>query len=186
MEKHVVKVLDATIISSFLHDIASTDMFERCDKLYELVTTTDVSEEIKMRPASKHGPKKKTRLVSSYLLDGKERELLDYLSTRYPGLHIGELSTLVLAASRYASSGKKCYFITDDNLMRKSIEKIKTDPIFQNYVGNVSISCTGTIGLLLHLCEKGTIDHQERIKIADDIENSTFYCPMELLKRLRG
>jgi predicted nucleic acid-binding protein len=186
VEKHAVKILDATIISSFLHDIQSIDMFERCNRSYELITTNEVSDEIKRTPSSKSVPRRMSRLVTPIELNENEKKLLDYLSARYPGLHAGELSTLILTASRYASGPQKYYYITDDNLMRKSLKRIESDPVFQDFVGKVTVLCTGTIGILLHLCDNGTISSSERAQITDDLEHSTFYCPEELLKRLRG
>ncbi|QLH74974.1 MAG: hypothetical protein HPY73_05665 [Methanomassiliicoccales archaeon] len=186
MENRTVKILDATIISSFIYDISSLDLFERCEKSYDFITTEVVSDEIKRTPSSMKGLRRKSGLVRPIELNEKENELLAYLSARYPGLHSGELSALILTASRYANGPQRYYYITDDNLMRKSLKKIEKDPVFQEFVGNVIISCTGTIGFLLHLCNKGIISSSERLQIAEDLEQSTFYCSEDLLKRLKG
>lgn len=181
----VVKILDATAISAFLYEIRSVDVIDRCRTVYELVTSREVVEEV-MRYQRSTSVSRMSLFGTAESLNSKELALMNYLEVRYPALHRGELSSFIIAI-RYAKAEKSYYFITDDKAMRNSIEKILRDEQVIEMAGaKIIIKATGTIGLIIHLGEKGCLRKDERESIADDLLTSTFRCTPWLIQQLKS
>jgi len=181
----VVKILDATTISAFLYEIRSVDIIDRCRTVYELVTSREVVEEV-MRYQRSTNVSRMSSFGTAEALTSEEIALMNYLEVRYPALHRGELSSFIIAI-RYAKAEKSHYFITDDKAMRNSIEKILRDEQVIEMAGaKIIIKATGTIGLIIHLGEKGCLRKDERESIADDLSTSTFHCTPWLIQQLKS
>lgn len=184
-----VKILDNTVISASLKEISCLNLLERCSIRYQIVTSQEVYEE------SERGFKGAFLLISGdsmqiQNLSGNDLyvHLLNYLETRYPYLHTGELSSFLLALLAFELKHLKYYYVTDDNRAKKFIQGIHEDKYFIRQVGIDfgKINVTGTIGLIRRLKDHGIINSQEINQIISDLETSTFYVTPELIKYLRG
>ncbi|GEM_PF-694958 len=183
------KILDNTVISAFLKEIPSVDLFEKCNSEFHLITSEKVHSE-----ASKFFSKDKIAYSHVKVVKVKTRKakrLLEYLKNRFPYLHEGELTSFVVCLYKYKLQNKKYFYVTDDLRMKKVISQIFSESDLKKYydktMGSVddSFNFTGTIGLIIRLCEKGRISDLEILKIINDLRSSTFYVSEKLLKRLR-
>ncbi len=182
------KVFDTTFISACLNEIQSIDLFRRCLRIYKLSSSFEVVEELKK------GFSKKVigRLFEDILIHNLTRnaeycQLLTYMKRRYPYLHIGEISSFLIAVIAYKIAGKEYYYITDDGKMRKVIKRLSEDVLFSDLLKFPfeNFNVTGTIGIIKKLYERGAISNSEIEKIIIDIKNSTFRIDEKLLDNLR-
>lgn len=189
METITIKVLDNTFISACITDINSKDLIEICCTNYNLVVSQEVREE-SLDYSDKALMKKYYEKITVIDMSNSEKynELLEYLTSRYPNLHKGELSTFLIALLEYELKGKNYFYITDDQGMRKSIEKIKQDSIFSRKLGvNVpNFRFSGTIGLIKRLRARNLLNLSEIEKIIDDLKNGSFYLNPSLIEYLRN
>ena len=184
MARRVAKILDATTITALLCEIKSVEIIDRCKDVYDLIATEEVLDEIFRSGRLIHSSLDRHFMVES--LDHSEFKLMNYLEVRYPALHRGELSSFITAA-RYAKKCVPSFFVTDDRAMRNSITKMLDSEEFIKFAGTkVTIKSTGTIGLLIHLGEKGHLCKDERERIADDLSTSTFRCTPQLVLHLKN
>ncbi|HNR44658.1 MAG TPA: hypothetical protein PKH80_05780 [Methanofastidiosum sp.] len=189
MESVTNKILDNTVISVLIRDILSCSIIEICSQVYPLVTSKEVFHE-----TSKYPDKNKVSKIYTMIKvldnegDTNYKKLLAYLESRYPYLHKGELSTLLVAILNYELVGRKYYYVTDDGRMRKTLPKITQDTLFLDILGKSlnKINLTGTIGLIKRLFDKGMISPEEIESIIVDLGKGDFYITPELLNHLRG
>ncbi len=181
------KIFDNTVITAFLKEIESVDVFKIAVENYNVLISVEVFEEFKngfdKNFFEKHIPFFKVKDLRE---DSFYNSLFDYFSERYPFLHSGEVSSFLLALLEYHLKNKEYYFITDDNKMRKTIRKLSDDKLFYSkfkiFINSFNI--TGTIGLLKHFCNKNFIDKNSIKKIILDLKKSTFFVTEDLLKNL--
>ena len=182
------KILDNTVISAAVNEIKCIDLISISSQAYSLKASFEVYEEVSrgilkedFKKINKHIEKVDCRRHVNY------RELFEYLSARYPYLHKGDISSLLLALLGHAVTGKKYYLVTDDRRLRKKIPEIleseKVRDSLKISVGKINM--TGTIGLIKRLCEKGFIEPEKIEQIIKDLENSTFRITADLLKELK-
>ena len=189
METVTTKILDNTFISACVVDINSKDIIAVCNKKYNLMAPHVVYKE-SLDYSDREVMKKCYEKITVIDMTNSEKynELLLYLINRFPNLHEGELSAFLVALLEYELKGKSYYYITDDQGMRKSIQKIKQDELFIQKLG-ITISnfnCSGTIGILERLLKGNLLDVDDLNLIVDDLENGSFYLNPALIEYLRN
>lgn len=182
------KIVDNTFISACIRDIVSVKLIQVCANSFNLATSKEVyNEAIAHWATSVVDLEYKNIQIYDMNKDKNYLSLLNYLRSRYPYLHDGELSSFLVALLNYDIQNKKYYYLTDDGKMRKTIPKIMNDTIFLQFIGKSlnSFNYTGTIGLLKRLFEKKTISQEEISKIILDLKNGDFHITPELIKYLK-
>jgi predicted nucleic acid-binding protein len=83
--------------------------------------------------------------------------------------------------------GIENYVVIDERLARKIVSKVHTSPELIKIICSTipPIKCTGTIGIVKHLYDKGVLSKEECQKIAYDLESSDFRITDELLNLIR-
>ena len=188
MEKVTTKVLDNTVITASLKEINYIDLIKKCSERYKMCTTSEVMKECEEGFESKTFQKYSGLITIQDLTSDKEYvRIVEYLLERYPYLHIGEISSFLLALLKYELKNELYYFVTDDNRMRKVVLNIHKDILLLSKIGHniTAFKITGTIGLIKRMCERGIISKEDIGDIIRDLENSTFYITPELTKYLR-
>ncbi len=186
MENRTTKILDNTVITAFLKEITSIKIIDRCP--YYLITSKGVSKECEKFDKEfleKFGGK--LSIVNPTNKNFFE-ECYEYLQTRYPYLHKGEISTFLLALLEFYLKKRKYYFITDDNKMRKVILNLDSDETFLKIIKiNVfkEFNISGTVGLIKRLYVKKTINEKELNLIIEDLKKSSFFITKELINFLK-
>ena len=187
MENKTMKVLDATVISADIKEIKSVNIIESCLMQYDVVVPEDVKKECERAFGKVCCVFLKGAKI--YTPDGKDYESLkDYLKRRYPYLHSGDLSSILVAALESIVRGRNCYFVTDDGALKKVVEsKLPEDEEFHMLLGKSfeKINVTGTIGLLRRLNERKILSCEDIIKAARDIPKSSFRATKELVRFLK-
>lgn len=188
MEKVTTKILDNTVIIASLKEIKCIDLIKKCSERYKMCTTIEVMEECKEGFENTTFQKYRDLINIQNLTTNKEyAAIAEYLLERYPYLHIGEISSFLLALLKYELNNISYYFVTDDNKMRKVVANIHKDTLLSAKLEYdiSSFNITGTIGLIKRMYERGVISKEDVKKIIDDLKNSTFYITPELIKYLR-
>ncbi len=182
------KILDNTVISAAINEIKSVNLIAISGSIYPLKMSSEVYDEI---CAGFSG--KRLEIIEKYIekIDGRRHEkyqsLFEYLSKRYPYLHKGDISSVLVAILEYALQESDYFLVTDDSRLRKKIPEIlqleKVKECLDREIE--SLNYTGTIGLIRRLCEKGIISESELETIVYDLKNSTFRVSDELLEELK-
>ena len=176
------KVLDNTVLSAFRNEIHSVDVMTVLTSEYPVVITDAVMTESMAKKGGRPIPDM-VRIMSSNDVE----EAASQLRKRFIKLHIGECTAI--AQSVYLTKGGvENYIVTDDGTARKIINSIggsiNVDDIFGFPVRKINLA--GTIGLVIHLYQRGLLTGKECSRIADDLEDSTFRVSRHLLKMLRN
>lgn len=183
------KILDNTVISASIKEITCLDFIELCSKIYHIETSLEVFHEAN-RGFNRVATNKRFGCIRVIDLRDNEqyRSLLDYLKSRYPYLHDGEISSFLLALLEYEKKNKEYYYVTDDQSMKKVVTNLKNDKLFYQNSGFMfsRFFITGTIGLLRRLLDRGVISKKEIEDIIKDLRNSSFYVTTDLINYLRG
>ena len=185
----VTKIFDNTAISAFINEIPSIEMLKVCSRYYRLTTSIEVYRE------AFAGNDKET-LNSCFtdiaVVDKKHEKIyhsiMTALSDRYPYLHKGDISSLLLAYMDYAIPGKPYYYVTDDKTLRKKIPEILSSDALKSLAKkNIQkFNMTGIIGLMRHIADNGNLSESEIDLIITDLKRSTFYVTEDLLSYLRS
>lgn len=185
----VTKIFDNTAISAFINEIPSIEMLKVCSRYYTLTTSIEVYRE------AFAGYDKET-LNSGFtdiaVVDKNHEKIyhsiITALSDRYPYLHKGDISSLLLAYIDYAVPGKPYYYVTDDKTLRKKIPEILSSDALKSLAKkNIQkFNLTGIIGLMRHIADNGNLSESEIDLIITDIKQSTFYVTEDLLSYLRS
>lgn len=184
----VTKIFDNTAISAFINEIPSIEMLKVCSRYYTLTTSIEVYRE------AFAGYDKETLnscLTDIAVVDKKHEKIyhsiMTALSDRYPYLHKGDISSLLLAYMDYAVPGKPYYYVTDDKTLRKKIPEILTSDALKSLAKkNIhKFNMTGIIGLIRHIADNGNLSESEIDLIITDLKRSTFYVTEDLLSYLR-
>lgn len=98
---------------------------------------------------------------------------------------MGEISAIA-ASILLTKDGFDNYVVTDDNVARKSIERLSSDTMFWNTVGlgPVEIKYAGTVGIILKLKSHDMVDPSECKLISIELRDSSFRVPDYLLRLL--
>jgi predicted nucleic acid-binding protein len=187
MEALTTKIVDNTVISASIREINSIDLIEVCSSNYYISTTVEVFNETR-KGFNKTLIDRIYASIELYELKNKDYEdLLNWFEVRYPYLHIGEVSSFLLAVLEYAIKSKKYYYITDDNKMKKTIKFLLKDERLIEKLGTRlnKFNITGTIGLIIRLKERGLVSRNEMENIIKDLNSSSFYITSELIEELR-
>ncbi len=182
------KVMDNTIISTSLKEIKCVNLIKKCSERYTIATSYEVYlESCKGFSETLLKELYKTVVVRNLTDDKRYILLIDYLQTRYPYLHSGELSSFLLALLDYELNRKEYYYVTDDNKMKKVISKMGEDDLFSEKIGSPikTFNVTGTIGLIRKLYENGSLSTEDIERIIEDLKNSTFYITPDLISYLK-
>jgi len=166
-------------------EIRSVALLPPCTRRYRVVISEEVREELG-RAKSFHAETLLRGIAVLRNTHPARERLLTYLSNRYPYLHTGELSSFLLAVTVFSAEGQRCFFVTDDGRMRKSLPKLLEDSELKGALGvrALSLEHTGTIGLILRLAETGSITPEERLLVCSDLKRSSFRCSKDILNRL--
>lgn len=182
------KIIDNTVISTSLKEIKCVNLIKKCSEVYAISTSSEVCEE-SYKGFSEAILKELYKIVVVHNLTKDERYLLlmDYLQTRYPYLHNGELSSFLLALLDYELKRKEYYYVTDDNKMKKVISKIGEDELFSKKIGSQikNFNVAGTIGLIRKLYAHGALSKGDIERIIEDLKNSTFYITPDIIGYLK-
>ncbi|AKB51121.1 hypothetical protein MSBRW_1868 [Methanosarcina barkeri str. Wiesmoor] len=189
MENVTTKILDNTFISACVIDINSKDLIKVCNKKYSLVASHVVYKESLDYSDKELMNKCYEKIIIVDMTNSeKYNELLEYLKNRFPNLHEGELSAFLVALLGYELKGKSYYYITDDQRMRISIQKIKQDKLFIQKLGAAisNFNYSGTIGIIKRLSMGKLLDTDDLKQIINDLENGSFYLSPALIEYLRN
>ena len=182
------KILDNTVISASVNEIKSINLIAISGSVYSLKISSEVYDEISVGFS-----RERLETIEKYIekIDGKKYEkyerLFEYLSKRYPYLHKGDISSVLIAILAYALQGLDYYLVTDDSRLRKKIPEIlQLEKVKESLGMEIDrLNYTGTIGLIKRLCEKGVVSPSELENIVYDLKNSTFRVNDELLEELK-
>lgn len=185
----VTKIFDNTAISAFINEIPSIEMLKVCSQHYTLTTSVEVYREA----LAGYDRETLNSCFSEITVIDKNHEkiyhsLLTVLSDRYPYLHKGDISSLLLAFMDYAVPGKSYYYVTDDNNLKKKIPEILASDILKSLTKkNIQkFNMTGIIGLMRHIANNGNLSESDIDLIISDLKRSTFYVTEDLLSYLRS
>jgi hypothetical protein len=181
------KVLDATILSASLGEIRTVDLVGAASGCYPLRTTAHVRLELEAR-----FPKQAVEDTFDHIgVDDEDPgDAIDRsapVCARFPYLHLGELTSFLLALTDYELKGLPYYYVTDDLRMRRSIPNILASEEFIGLIGKrlTTVRLTGTIGLIRRLHQRGRLSREELRGIIRDLEESTFRLTPEVMSHLR-
>lgn len=182
-----LKVLDSTAISAALFEIESVDLLSRCCLNYDLITSPTVMAELaaSTRSSAWNGYE---RLISVERVSDYDPTILAAdLAKRYLSLDEGELTAYLVALRRSVITGDQVIFVTDDNAMRKNAKKVAQDHLVTDSLGSkFMVKDTGTVGLVLRMAERELLSDGEKVRIADDLDASTFRCDKQIIDKLRA
>jgi predicted nucleic acid-binding protein len=190
MEMTVTKIIDNTVITAGLSEIESINLFDICSTVYKLATSSEVyAEAVDGFDEQELNLKCKSLLVLDLARDSKYINLKTFLQNRYPYLGLGEISSFLVALLEYEIQNRAYYYVTDDQRMRKVIAALERneDLLFIKALGGkiARFKDTGTIGLLIKLCQKGTLSSDSVDDIANELERGTFRITPDLTKQLK-
>ncbi len=174
------KILDNTFLAAARGDIVCTDIMGVVESCYNVAITSDVKCENEVRHGSlKYPINEEYENLDSY------KKLYDMLKRRNVWIGKGELSSL-LRSIFMTHDGIDNYLVTDDGKAREFIRGVHNDPDVIKILGFVpeEVKVVGTIGLIVHLKEKGRISQEVCHQIRLDLENSTFRASRNLLELL--
>ncbi len=173
------KLVDSTFIFAIRNDIKSVNLLPRVCSRYDLITTKEIESE-----------STKTVFPREYIdvrtFSSEKYEILKKtIFRKHPQLHMGEISAIA-ASILLTEGGSNNYIVTDDNVARKSIERLSSDTMFWNTVGldPVEIKYAGTVGIILKLKSYGMVDLSECKLISIELRDSSFRVPGHLLRSL--
>ena len=186
----VTKIIDNTVITACLSEIESINLFDVCSTVYQLATSSEVyAEALDGFDAHEMNRKCNSLQVFDMANNRKYVSLKTFLQNRYPYLGLGEISSFLVAILEYDLQNRAYYYITDDRRMRKVIDALERneDLLFIKVLGGkiAHFKDTGTIGLLIKLCQKGTLSKDRVSGIADELERSTFRITPDLTTQLK-
>ena len=175
--------MDNTFVSCLAHDIKCENIFPLLQNNYQFAITEDVVSE---------GVKRFNEIVEQihqnvkvFSFDDKCKEINSYLMKRYPGLDLGE-STTIVASIMMTRSGFENYIITDDYGARNTIPKLHENLQLEELLGFpvVPIRYTGTAGFLIHMKKNRKIAADLCVKISKDFRSGSFRLPSALIDEL--
>jgi len=186
---NVTKIFDNTAISAFINEIPSIEMLKVCSQHYTLTTSVEVYREA----VAGYDKETLNSCFTDIAVVDKNHEkiyhlIMTALSDRYPYLHEGDISSLLLAYMDYAVPGKPYYYVTDDKTLRKKIPEILTSDALKSLAKkNIQkFNMTGIIGLMRHIADNGNLSESDIDLIIADLKQSTFYVTEDLLSYLRS
>lgn len=165
-------------------EITSIDIFHKLIDIYEIRTTPHVAGEC-MNSRNVH----MTQLMKEIFISNENETLFNdvfnMIRRRYSNMGAGETASIAESVI-LTLKGIENYVVTDDALARKVVLKLCNDLELEEIVGTkISINCTGTIGIIKHLMDKGIVKLEEGKSIAHDLENSGFRVTDQLLDLIR-
>ena len=179
------KILDNSAVSSLGKEITSIDALGIVSSEYEILLTNSV-----LRECKNLGDNALFNRVSKYPLAVKEdlrfKNLTEAIGRINFRLGPGEINTIA-ASIILSSQNIDNYVVIDESLARKIVKTIHTNPNITEIMGcKISpVNCTGTIGIVAHLRDKGILSKEMTQKIAYDLEVSNFRVTDDLLNILR-
>jgi hypothetical protein len=185
----VTKIFDNTAVSAFINEIPSIEMLKVCSQHYTLTTSVEVYHEAL---AGCEWETLNSCFTDIAIIDKNHEKnyhtLMTVLSDRYPYLHKGDISSLLLAYMDYAVLDKPYYYVTDDKTLRKKIPEILSSNTIKSLAKkNIQkFNMTGIIGLIRHIADNGNLSQSDIDLIISDIKRSTFYVTEDLLSYLRS
>lgn len=185
----VTKIFDNTAISAFINEIPSIEMLKVCSQSYTLTTSVEVYHEA----LAGYDRETLNSCFSDIVVVDKNHEkiyqtIMTVLSDRYPYLHKGDISSLLLAYMDYAVPDKPYYYVTDDKTLRRKIPEILSSNTVKSLAKkNIQkFNMTGIIGLMRHIADNGNLSESDIDLIIIDLKRSTFYVTEDLLSYLRS
>ncbi len=187
----VTKIVDNTVITAALSEIKCVDLFSVCSNVYHLATSSEVYSEA----SDGFDSQTLSGICGLFRIFDKTSDhdyaaLFTYLQNRYPYLGLGEISSFLVALLEYEMQNREYYYVTDDGRMRKVIGSLKknADALFIKHLGSTitRFRDTGTIGLIIRLCQKGKLSKARIDDVANELERSTFRLTPVLIKQLKG
>lgn len=181
----MIKIFDNSVISSMGKEIKSIDVLSFLKSEYDVRITEAVVIECKNS--------KNEKLIRSiegipiaFKTDEKFVNIKKLIKRINPTLGPGEIETIT-ASILMTYSGIDNYIVLDEYLARKIASDLHNNPDLQKIVNChvPPIKCTGTIGLIRHLRDKGVLSRETCQKIAFDLEMSDFRATDDLLNMLR-
>src|SRR3989344_3130349 len=154
-----MKLFDSSPVIAILGNLNDVSIINKLIKLgYSLYVPDGVVKEILNEP-------EKGNLMSLLghkiiNLNDLDEQSIQKFRDRYPQLGKGEVE-VILFGQIFLGENKKFYCIIDDQIARKCAEQ-------------KGLKCTGTIGLLLKLNEKGVIGKEELNENFKTLENKGF------------
>lgn len=181
----MIKIFDNSVISSMGKEIISVDLLQLVKSRYDVFTTDAVVIE-----CNNSKDEKLIRSVEDLPIasKGDEKFLRIINLIKRIDFRLGSGEAECIASSILTTHlGIENYVVIDERLARKIVSKIHTNPELMKIIGSTipPIKCTGTIGIVKHLYDKGVLSKEERQKIAYDLELSGFRITDELLNLIR-
>lgn len=179
------KIMDNSAISSMGIEIVCTNMLDTVSSQYDVLVTNAVLKE-----CQKLGNSSLLNRVNKFNIAVQENDLFTSLVEAIKSINFrlgpGEIHTIA-ASLILTKNGIDNYVVIDESLARKIVKNIHLNPTIIKLMGNnlVPVKCTGTIGIIAHLRDKGIISKDLAHKIAYDLEISNFRVTDDLLNLLR-
>ncbi len=179
------KILDNSAVSSLGKEITCVDVLELVKTHYDVVLAGAVFRECKnlgnvpLYESVKDLPEAVER-------DKKFTALVNAIQSINFRLGPGEIESIA-SSILMTQAGVENYVVIDESLARSIVRGLHLNPRIEAIVGCKipPIQCTGTIGIIRHMRDKGLISPEISQKIAYDLEISNFRVTPELLDLLR-
>jgi predicted nucleic acid-binding protein len=181
----MIKIFDNSAISSMGKEVSSVDLLQLVKSQYDIFITDAVVTECTNSNDEKLIEKIKD-FPTAIKKDERFLQIMDLIKTINYSLGPGETETIA-ASILLTHSGIENYVVIDEELARKKVSKIHTNPKLIKIMGSAiqPVKCTGTIGIVKHLRDKNVISKETGQKIAFDLELSNFRVTDELLALIR-
>ncbi len=179
------KILDNSAVSSMGKEITCIDMLGLVKSHYDVVLAGAVFRECKnLRNECLYESVKD--LPQAMEKDEKFTALVNAIQSINFRLGPGEIESIA-SSILMTLAGIENYVVIDESLARSIVKDIHLNPQIEAIVGCKipPIQCTGTIGIIKHMKDKGLIPPETSRKIAYDLEISNFRVTPELLDMLR-
>ena len=178
----LMKVLDNSVVTALGRDIRSVNLLPILMSRYEVAMPPAVIDECR---DYEYGALLPLFASATIVDDARVQKIASVLKRWRPNLGKGECSAIA-ASLIMTSEGKRNYLILDDGVARKCAREAGSLPGIVEILGKkVDIKLAGTIGLVLHLHEKGLISDKDKQNVGYDLETSSFRVSNDLLKLLR-
>jgi len=181
----MIKIFDNSAITSMGKEVTSVDLLQSIKSQYEIFITEAVLSEC--ADSKDDGLIKKIQdFPVAIEKDERFLQIISQIKMIDFRLGPGEIETIA-ASILLTNSGVDNYVVIDEQLARKYVSKIHINPKMTEIVGSTisQIRCTGTIGIVRHLRDKGILSKETCQKIAFDLELSNFRVSEELLALIR-
>ncbi|MCK9323489.1 MAG: hypothetical protein M0P07_06025 [Candidatus Methanomethylophilaceae archaeon] len=181
----MIKIFDNSVITSMGKEVISVDLLQYVKAQYTIFITDAVVTE-----CMDSNDNSLIDIIQDFHVavnkDERFLQLVELIKKIDNRLGPGETETIA-ASIMLTHLGVENYVVIDEALARKKVSKIHVNSKLTEILGSTipKIKCTGTIGIVKHLRDKGVLPKEICQRIASDLKSSNFRVTDELLALIR-